>query len=470
MRSPCLCILALFATACEPSAGTQEHLGVTENATVAAVGLASIRQRGKLRLLTRNNGTSYFVLHGRPMGFDYELAALFASELGVELDVVVPESWSEVLTELQKGNGDIAGAGMTVTAERQVLVQFTRPYALAHMRAVWRKGTPEIDDIEDLSGKRVHVRRNSGYFNRLEELSGLFVSVGRPPIDIVIEGEGLETEQIIEEVAAGRIPYTLCDKHICLENRAYLPNLVVGPRVSDPTPLAWAVNKDATDLMDAVNSFLTRVRATGEFGTVYRRYYEVEGRKLPRRDAKLTSKQKGKISAHDDWFKAAERQFGFDWRLLAALAYQESHFDAKSSSHQGRGLFGMMPAKARELGFADLADPNAATAAAVNYLSRLQMQFVGVQKEEDRLRLTVAAFECGPEHLTDARMVAAKESSDPDNWGNVAAALQKLARANYAAKAKHGYVRGPAVVRYVDEVWERYRAYRHATGDRDTNK
>jgi membrane-bound lytic murein transglycosylase F len=432
------------------------------------IGLAAIKARGKLRLLTRNNGTCYFVAHGKPMGFDYELAELFAAEHGVGVEVIVPENWGDLVPQLLSGAGDIIAANMTVTPERQELVRFAAPYALTHIRVVWRRGTAKLEAPEDLSGRTVHVRRNSNYYGRLEELNRLFLAAQRPPVDVVIEGESLETEQILEEVAAGRIPYTLCDYNICMENQAYLPELVVGPRVSDPQALAWAVHPQAADLAEAVDRFFARIKASGGLDALTRRYYETPRTLRGRPEEKLSAKHRGQISPFDDWFKAGQRQYGIDWRLLAALAYQESRFDAKAGTwRQGKGLFGMLPSFAAELGFRDLADANPATAAAATYLVRLQSQFAGVMREDDRLRLTIAAFHSGAGHVTDARLLATEQKLDPDRWENVAQALRQLSHAARAARAQHGYVRGSEVVAYVDEVWERFRAYRHATGDRD---
>jgi len=468
MRHAIVCVLLSFVSlqCTDPKPTTPGDPGLEPS--TPSVGVTAIKERGKLRLLTRNNATSYFVWHGRMMGFDYEIAELLADELGVDLDIIVPASWADIITKLESGEGDVAAAGMSITTAREQRVRFAKPYTLTHVRAVWRKGTAKITAPEDLSGRSVHVRGASGYFTRLEELNRVFIAAGRPPVDIVIEAETLETEQIIEDVAAGRVPYTLCDIHICQENKAYLPDLVIGPRVSDPLPLAWAVHKTNVELAKAIDRLFERIRANGELEELQKRYYEMTRHKGDKQPVKLSAKHQGKISAHDDWFRAAERQFGFDWRLVAAISYQESRFDPKAGSWtRGKGLFGMLPQKARELGFENINKPNPATAAAATYLSRLQSQFAGVHDQDERLRLTLAAFKCGPGHVTDARLLATEDKLDPDKWDNVAKALRKLSRAQHAAKARHGYVRGSDVVAYVNEVWDRYRAYRHVTGERE---
>lgn len=460
-------IAAMLVVGCEDPLESFRPTGdaQVQPAPEPGVGLAAIRERGVLRLLTRNNGTSYFVWHGRQVGFDYELGELFAEALGVRLDVVVPPHWGDLLPMIERGEGDIAAAGITVTAERQKIVRFAKPYTLTHMRVVWGKGTRRISGPEDLSGRRVHARKNSAYYRRLETLSSLFAASGREPIDIVIEGESLETEQILEEVAAGRLPYTLCDYHICLQSMAYMPRLVLGPRVGDPEPLGWAVHRDAGDLATAIDEFFASQRAGGAFEEIYRRYYERPKASGKTREARPAG---GKISPFDALFAAAGQETGVDWRLLAAIAYQESRFDPKARSWGGgRGLFGLLPAVGRELGVKNPKNAAQNTLGAAQYLARMEARFAGVMDADERLQMAVAAFNCGAGHVTDARLVATREQLDANKWDSVAKALRLLSRGDRAVQAEHGYVRGGEVVRYVEQVWNRYRAYRHATGERD---
>jgi membrane-bound lytic murein transglycosylase F len=468
-RRALLAVLSTSAVACElpPIPAPGADLTPAASSSPPQVGVAAVKKRGSLRLLTRNNATSYFVWHGRMLGFDYELGERFASWLGVSLEVVVPPNWGDVLPMLADGKGDVAAAGLTITPEREKEVRFAKPYTLTHMRVVWGKGEHKISTPEDLAGKPVHVRMNSAYYRRLVELNGVFEAGRKRPIDIVLESEGLETEQILEEVAAGRIPYTLCDVNICQENKSYLPELVVGPRMSDPMPLAWAVNLKAVDLAFEIDKFMEEMRKNGELPKLLSRFYE-NPRRRAREQPHHGTKRGLPISPFDTIFETVAGHNGVDWRLLAAIAFEESGFDAKNEAwNGGEGLFGMLPATGRELGASDLKDPKAATTAAAVYLNRLGAQFASVTNDGDRQRLALAAFACGAGHVSDARLVATRHKLDPDQWVNVAASLRLLSRAEYAGKAEYGYVRGSEVAGYVDRVWGLYRAYRHAMGERD---
>jgi membrane-bound lytic murein transglycosylase F len=432
------------------------------------LGIATIKQRGVLRVLTRNNGQTYFVLRGRRMGFDYELVEKLAQRLGEELEVVVPTNWGDLLPMLQRGEGDLIAAAVTVTDERAKQVAFARPYALTHTRVVWAKGQQRIKNPEDLAGKTVHVRRFSAYYDILERLSAQFEAVGMPPVEIVIEGESLETEQLVVDAVGGKIPYTLCDYHICLENKHYLPNLVIGPVISEPRPLAWAVNREAPDLLEEVNAFFGELRKSGELQQVYSRYYQQPRSQAQRMKDEYNVDKSGRVSPFDDIFKRVGHARGVDWRLLASIAYQESRFDPKARHwHGGEGLFGMHLGTAKQLGAANLDDPENATDAAAQQLAAMRVKFSQIPDDGEQVKMAVAGYHDGTEHITDARILASQQNLNPDMWRDVAKVLPLLSKPEYAAKTQHGYVRGAETVTYVEEIWARYRAFRHATGERD---
>jgi len=432
-----------------------------------AVGLQAVRERGVLRLLTRNNGFTYFVLRGRRLGFDYELAERFAKNIGVKLEVIVPANWGDLIPMLQRGEGDVIGAGMGLTRAREEQVSFVQPYGMTHIRIVWHKSRKPIDNAEELSGKRVHVRRESSYFAFLSHLNGLLEATGRRPVDVIIEGESLETERILMDVAAGRVPYSLCDFQICRQAQLYAPSLIVGPPVDRPQALAWAVHHDAGDLLTELNAFIADQRRL-DLDRLYRRYYDPPPARAERRKARLDLDERGRISPFDVKIREAGEHYDIDWRLLVSLAFQESRFEpkAETSSH-GRGLFGMQLKTARGLGYDELFDPQQAILAAAAYLSATRGRFAQIPDPEERLKLAVASFQAGTEHIEDARILASRQGLDPTQWNDIAKVLPLLSLREFASRSIHGYVNGAETVAYVAEVWERYRAYRHAMGARD---
>lgn len=435
-----------------------------------AVGLDAIRARGTLRLLTRNNGFTYFVLRGRPLGFDYELAEGLADHLGVQLEVIVPPDWKDLIPMLQRGEGDLIGASLAITDNRKGDVAYAEPYHLTQMRVVWGPGQEPIDHAEELSGRPVHVRRTSSYNAFLTRFNALLISAGRKPVDVVFESEALETDALLRDTAAGRIPYTLCGHYRCLETKSFSPNLVLGPPVTEPYGKAWAVHPEAQDLLAAVNAYLAQQRSRGVLDQLHKRYYESQ-RLQTRRHEGGQLDSLGRVSPWDKHIQEAAERFGFDWRLLAALAYQESQFDPKAKTHTGgRGLFGILPATAHALKMGNPTDPTKAPYIAAAHLSSLRGEFAQVPVPETQLKLAIASYQAGPEHVQDARILASAQKLDPNDWDDVAKVLPLLAMEEFASQAKFGYVRGSETVRYTENVWTRYRAYRHAMGERDMPK
>jgi membrane-bound lytic murein transglycosylase F len=430
--------------------------------------LDEIRASGTLRVLTRNNGNSYFVWKGRRLGFHYELAERLARDLGVDPTVVVPVRWSDLIPALLRGEGDLVAASLTVTEERRARVLFARPYATTRIHVVWGPGRDPISSLFDFSGRTFHVRPSSSYHRRLQQINAALNLGGRLPAEVVLESESRETEQILEQVHVGAFAYTLADHHIALANLGWLPDLQIGPAITPDQNLAWAVHPDAGDLAEAIDRMFEQVRREPTYNVLYRRYYEQPRTHARRQRERLRLEDTARITPWDEVLRHAGQAFGLDWRLLAAVAYQESSLDPEALSWAGAcGLFQLMPETALELGVGDPTDPLQSIDAGAAYLAQLRDALVDVPLEAERTRMALAAFNCGLGHVQDARDLARSKGLDPDRWSSVARALILLSQWEYASQAPSGWVRGREPVRYVRQVWARYRAYRHDMGERD---
>lgn len=431
--------------------------------------LAAIRERGVLRVLTRNNAQSYFVWRGEPMGFDYELAKRLAERLGVKPKIIVPERWENLIPELRQGNGDLIAASMTVTPSREEQVLFADPYKEIHQIVVWAEGTEPLNSALDLAGRTVHVRRSSAYYPSLLKLNERLDKEGLDKAQIHLVPEEQETEEILEAIARGDLTYTIADENLALVNRTYLPNLEIGPPITEkPTPLAWAVNPNASRLAAEINAFLSELKRGPIFNVIYRRYYD-QPRTHARRKQDDLFAQSGQISPWDEIFQRAAEKYGFDWRLLAAQAYQESRFQPDARSFAGAlGVLQIMPRTARALGIENPIDPAQSIMGGARYLARLQKRFAEISDSTARLKFALASYNCGFTHVRNARKLAKRLKLSPDRWEeNVAAALHKLSSGRYARKQGFSYVRASEPIRYVREIFQTYWAYRHATGERD---
>ncbi len=413
--------------------------------------LDAIRKRGSLRMLTRNNAVSYFLHKGQQQGFDYELLKLFAADQGLRLDVVVPPEAGDLIPWLLEGKGDVIAAQMTVTDERKAKVAFSTPYLSADEVVVQPAGAPPWTTLADLKGKTLHVRKSSSYRATLD---GLQAQYG--PFTVVDAPEDVETEELIARVGRGELPATVADSNIAAVELAYRSDVQLTLPLKTGGSIAYATRPTSTQLQDALNAFVKKRFRGLEYNVLKKQYFESKRVRAAAPEAELRAA--GAVSEYDALLKERAREYGLDWRLLAAQAYQESRFDPKAKSWVGaQGLFQVMPATGRELGFTDLEDPGQGVHAGAQYMAQLIDSFDSKIPFKHRVRFALAAYNAGRGHVEDARQLAAEQGLDPNRWfGNVEKTMLLLQQPRYARRARHGYCRGEEPVKYVSEIQSRY--------------
>lgn len=433
--------------------------------------LDSVRARGKLRALTTYSATSYFLYKGRAMGFEYELLQRFADDLGVELEIAVSRDIDSLLCELDAGRVDIVAHGLTVTKDRQEVAAFTDYLYLTHQVLVQRK--PEnwrrmhwsavdrslVHDVIELIGDTVSVRRNSSYFDRLVNLSQ---ELGGEIVIDTLPGS-LSTEEIIKMVVDGKIKYTVADNNIAAVNAAFYPILNVDVPVSFSQRVAWAVSLNAPQLLAAADDWIGRLKKDTDYYVIFNNYFKNRRGYRTRARSEFYSLTNNTISPYDDIIRENAKRIGWDWRLIASLIYQESQFEpgAKAWS-DAKGLMQIMPATAEDLGVHDRSDPEQSVRGGTIYLDRLYSRFEDVPDSLQRLKFTMAAYNCGFGHVRDAQRLAEKRGLDPTLWdGNVDEMILALSYPqNYNDPAVYyGYVRGIEPYNYVSQIFERYGHY-----------
>jgi membrane-bound lytic murein transglycosylase F len=416
--------------------------------------LDDMKKRGSIRMLTRNNAVSYFLYKGNQQGFDYELMKMFAKDQGLRLDVIVPADASEMAQWLAEGRGDVIAAQLTVTDARKEKMAFSDPYLSADEVLVQKAGEAPITSVEQLKGKTIHVRKSSSYRATLDELNKNGAS-----ITIVDAPEDKETEQLIGMVAKGEIPMTVADSNIAAVEMAYRTDVQTSLVLKAGQPIAYGVRKESKKLLEALNAFVKKSYRGLDYNVLKKQYFENK-RNIESAHEKDT-RATGALSPYDDIIKQRAKQYGLDWRLMASQAYQESRFDPEAKSWVGaQGLFQVMPATGKEMGFDDLKNPDQGAHAGVQYMSKLIDQFEKDLPFKQRVRFALAAYNAGKGHVDDARRLAADMGLNPEKWfGNVEKAMLLLAEPKYAKKARHGYCRGEEPVKYVSEIQSRYDNY-----------
>lgn len=433
--------------------------------------LNAIIEDGKLKAILAYSGTSYFLYKGKPMGFEYELLQKLAEHLKVELELKVSKNLDSLISHLSKGDVDLVAYGLAITAERKKKIAFTDYLYVTKQVLVqkkpknWRSLTLDqinsqlVQDPLELIGDTVSVRENSSYFKRLLNLSE---EMGGDIIIDTLEGK-FSTAEIIKMVDEEKIKFTIADKNIADINASYFPYLDTEVPVSFSQRIAWAVRPSSPKLLDTINSWINQGRESYEYRVIYNKYFKNKGSFRSRARSDFYSLNQEQISPYDDIIKDNAERVGMDWRLLAALVYQESRFKNDSNSHKGAaGLMQMMPATAEELGVKNRLDPAENIRAGTNYLQKIYADFEDIPDSLQRLKFTLAAYNCGYYHLRDAQKLAVSKNMDPLVWdGHVDQMVLALSDpVNYnLPEVSHGYVRGMETYNYIIEIFERFDHY-----------
>ncbi|MEX2590933.1 MAG: transporter substrate-binding domain-containing protein [Chitinophagales bacterium] len=433
--------------------------------------LPEIKEDGKLKAITTYGMTSYFLYKGMPMGFEYELLKTLATHLNLELEIVIAEDIDKVFDMLNSGKGDIIAHGLTITESRNKLVDFTEHHYATHQVLVQRK--PEnwrnmkvhnikqtlVNDVIELIGDTVSVRKNSSYYYRLINLSKELG--GNIYIDKL--SGNLTTDEIIQMVVDGKIKYTVADYNIAAINRSYHPGLDIETQLSLSQRIAWATRKNSPKLKTAVNEWVDSMKNEVNYYVIYNKYFKAKKNFNRRIRSEFYSAKTGKISPYDQIIKKYSQQIGWDWRLVASLIYQESQFKPNNQSWAGaRGLMQMMPATAEELGVTNILDPEDNIRGGTKYLDQMWRQWSDIPDSVQRVKFVLASYNCGYYHVRDAQRLAEKHNADPLVWdGSVAEYLLKLSSKEYYTDpvVKYGYVRGQEPYKYVSEIFERFQHY-----------
>lgn len=436
--------------------------------------LESIKEKGKIVVLTDYSSTDYFIYRGQPMGFQYEMLQQLANHLSVRLEVKVSRSIEESIRKLRNGEVDLIAQNLAITKSRVNLVDFTEPLIQSHLVLVqkkpdnWKQMRPESIDAfmlknpVKLKGQTVYVSKGSSAINRLKNLSE---EIGG---DIHIIEVDETPEQLIALVSEGEIPFTVCDNNIAVVNSRYYTNIDVTTEVGLKQDLAWAVQKGSTTLLAELNNWLSGFTQTPKYKRIYARYFE-NTKSLQIVESDFYAINTGKISPYDEYIRQYSEKVGWDWRLTASLIYQESRFKTNLTSWAGAwGIMQLMPATAKRFGVDTISSPRDQIRAGTEFIDWLNRLFSDIKDENERIKFVLAAYNIGPGHIIDARNLARKLGANPDVWdGNVDRCLLSKANPQFYNDpvVKFGYCRGTETFNYVTQVLERYEHYKNIVGD-----
>lgn len=422
--------------------------------------LQQIKDSGELVVLTLYSSTSYFNYRGQDMGFQYELSEQFAKSLGVKLKVKVARNVKDLIRKLEAGEGDLIAYTLPVTKEWKDSLLYCGEDVITHQVLVQRKGGKHkpLKDVTELVDKDVYVNPGKYY----ERLVNLDKELGGGIRIHLVRSDSVSAEELITQVAQGKIPYTVADNDIARLNRTYYPNLDINLKISFDQRSSWAVRKDCPQLARAASEWHKANVTSPDYKASSKRYFEIS-KATPH--TPILSLREGKISHYDALFKKYAKEIGWDWRLLASLAYTESNFDTTAVSWAGaRGLMQLMPSTARAMGLPDGKEQNAEESikAAVKYIGMTAQSFSELP-EEEQINFVLASYNSGIGHVQDAMALAEKYGKDPRVWkDNVEKYIVLKANEEYFTDpvCKNGYFRGTETYNFVREITGRYEQYK----------
>lgn len=423
--------------------------------------LAQIKDSGELVVLTLYSSTSYFIYRGQEMGFQYELSEQFAKSLGLKLRIEVANNVDELIRKLLAGEGDMIAYNLPITKEWKDSLLYCGEDVITHQVIVQQgKGKQKpLKDVTELVGKDVYVKSGK-YYDRLVNLNN---ELGGGILIHKITNDSITVEDLITQVAQGKIPYTVADNDLAKLNKTYYPNLNIDLSISFDQRSSWAVRKDTPELAAAATQWHRENMTSPEYTASMKRYFE-NSKMMPH--SPILSLKEGKISHYDDLFRKYSQEIGWDWRMLASLAYTESNFDTTAVSWAGaKGLMQLMPATARAMGVpaGKEQNPEESIKAAVKYIAATDRSLSMIPDKQERLSFILASYNAGLGHIYDAMALAEKYGKNKLVWkDNVENFILLKSNEEYFTDpvCKNGYFRGIETYNFVRDITSRYEAYK----------
>ena len=409
--------------------------------------LDRVIQDGELSILTIPGPTTYFEDGKGQNGFDFIIASQFAKSLGVTLKINEASSLRSLLLSVGGPKGNFAAANLVATAERQKILKFSEPYLNTTQQLIYRRGTKKPKTLVDLEGEIIVVK-SSSHSDMLKKLQ-----TDIPNLEWREEDE-LEMNDLIKMVHNGEITYTIVDSLPYLVSRHIYPNAGVAFNITENQPISWAFPKhgDGT-LLAAANEFLKIYLADGHIDNLTTQMLS-QSRNFSVSDSKrLGQLVEERLPKYESAFREAAQEHNLDWHLLAAVSYQESHWNPRAKSPTGvRGLMMLTLDTAKEMNVSNRLDALQSINGGTSYLSKLHKKLPARINEPDRTYLALAAYNIGFGHLEDARILTQKMGANADLWTDVRDHLPLLSQQKYYMTAKYGYARGAEPVVYVDNI------------------
>ncbi len=410
--------------------------------------LDQILQTGELRVVTRDSPTAYTISPDGPSGPEYDLVRAFAEDLGVTLIIDPVASVSEILPKLLSGEAHMAAAGLSITDSRQEYLNFGHPYDSVDVHLIYKLGTGKPRSLEDILDRPIEVMAGSSHVHLLRAIKDVY-----PTLEWT-ENADIEIAELLTKVAMGEVDFTVADSPDFNIQRHFYPDLRIALDLDIDDPIAWAFPKGSGDsLLARADEFIIASDRSGLLTQVHDRYYGYTKKFDYVGTRNFIRHYENRLPRYREMFEQAGRDWNVDWRLLAAIGYQESHWRSQAVSPTGvRGIMMLTKATASYLGLEDREDPQNSIFGGAEYYARQTERLPDTIAEPDRTWMALAAYNVGYNHLRDARTITEWHGGDPDKWVDLSESLPLLAQRKWYSKVPYGYARGWEPVLYVNNI------------------
>lgn len=424
-----------------------------------------LNEPNKLTVVMRNAPTIYYEWRDEPTGFEYDLVHDFAKSMGWELEVVLVDSLKEALEKLTNGDVDMASAAISVTPRRQEQMDFSPAYYHVRQEVVCSGDVEQSESVEELVGKEIVVISQSSYAERLGELQRQYPGLQWRAV------ADESTETLLEKVADGELACTVADSNILAVHRRYFPELRPALTISDEQSLAWAIPGGRHALLQKVRQWMKKYESSGNLKQLREKHYSHTEAFDYVDLTTFHERIESRLPKYQEWFVDAAERVEFSWELLAAQAYQESHWNPRAKSPTGvRGIMMLTLNTARQMKVSSRLDPRQSIMGGAKYLKWLYERIPEGVAEEDRIWYALAAYNVGLGHVKDAMDLAEKLDRDPNRWLDLADVLPHLSKKKYYSTLKHGYARGWEPVKYVNNIINYHDILQNRTSQEENDK
>lgn len=403
---------------------------------------------GKLHVVSRNGPSNYYEGPEGYTGFEYNLLQGFAKQLGVELVIHNQNSLNTMLTMVERGEVALAAAGLTITDSRLKRVQFTEPYLEVTQQLIFNRDAIAPETVADLIGKDILVIAGSSHVERLQELQREYPNLAWR------EQTNMDMIDLMEMVHRSEIDYAIIDSNGYQINRSTFPKARVAFEIDTKQPLGWAfpINTDQS-LFDQAQKYLRAKKEDGSLAKLAESSFDYDSHVSTGGALLFTERLEQRLPKWETYIKTSATTFNLDWELLAAISYQESHWNPKARSRTGvRGFMQLTRTTAKEMGVKNRSDAAQSIHGGSKYFSILYNRMPDSIYPQDKVWMALAAYNLGIGHLRDARILTQSQGGDPNAWDDVKERLPLLAKRKYYRNTKHGYTRGWEAVTYVHNI------------------